>query len=65
MDLSPVMRFRTKTENCAHVHERIIDGDDKDLSRAFQGLAVEVAGYVRLGARRAWLYPVSSRSMLP
>lgn len=42
------MDFRHRVERRAHVHEWIIDGDDKDLSRPFQGLVVEVAWYVRL-----------------
>lgn len=53
VNVSPVTQLRNRNEMCAHVHEWIVDGDDKDLSRAFQGFALEVAGNVRVGARRA------------
>lgn len=53
MEVSHIMQFRHMIESCAHVHEWIIDGDDEDLSRVLQCLAVEVARYVRLRARRA------------
>lgn len=53
MDVSPVKESKHMGENCAHVHEWIIDRDDEDLSRAFQGQMVEIAWYVRLRARRA------------
>ena len=53
--------FGVRRETCwegESLHERIIDGDDKDLTSGFQFGAVDVAGYVGCGARRTW-YSVS------
>lgn len=36
-----------------HSHERIIDSDDKDISRGFEVFVFDVARDVRIAARRA------------
>ena len=46
-----------------HVHERIIDRNNKHLARIFEFRRADVSGYVCAGARRAFSRLITSISM--